>query len=261
VLIVQRLLFTPLPPTQNNAPALELVPRRLFSAAGNETSDLGGELARTLRRIVVGAAVALLAVAALVLPQQASASAEATAAEPEVLKKTFTMKMPGSGTAIVPVPDGDGASTAADPPGGPCYYGVQLDITAWYVEGILSWTDNYFNGQIDCLTTGPDQNMTRLTSIAKLYHFADLKAEDVSECWHVFSSDPPCFQVFNWGFYQCWGQLNCTGDWRAGYHQSILLPPDWGWEQPTDPRCSRTNSNRELVCIGTNDPLYVPPTY
>jgi hypothetical protein len=214
-------------------------------------------LDRKRRRIVFGAAAALLAVVSMILPQQASA--QSGAAEPKMVKKSFTIEVPTGGTQILPANAGN--SVNAGPPGGPCYYGnISGNIEAWYLEGILEHTDTFFNASIECQTTDPTQNMTRLTSIAKLYHYRDLKAEDVSECVHVLVTDPSCTAVYNWGYYQCWGQLNCAGEWSAADNQALVLPPGWVWGPPTDPACSLSGGSRELLCIEQTGTAIVSPT-
>lgn len=209
------------------------------------------------KRILFGAVSVLLVVASVLLPQHAWAATPV--GTEEMVKKTVSVEVMSEGMKISPT-GGSARSVNADPPGGGCYYGpIKLKIDMWYAQGILVYTDNFFTSSIVCMSTDVGQNMTRLTDVAKLYHFGGLQAEDTSQCMHVFSSDPPCTAVYTWGYYQCWGQLNCSGNWSAARFDSLLLPPGWIWNTPTDPRCSLVNKDRELVCTGETGAINVPP--
>jgi hypothetical protein len=148
-----------------------------------------------------------------------------------------------------------------DPPLGGCdYYSNAVlhgEITATYVNHVLTTTETDYFAGIQCFTTAPGQSMGALVVQGSLW--IGVKVVDKSQ--EKACANPPniCNLVSTVGDHICAGQANCAGNYWVGSIADMILPEGWVWT--TVPSGCNKMTDSFLRCSAVTDTVTIPPTH
>lgn len=141
-----------------------------------------------------------------------------------------------------------------DPPGGGCDpTDVHGNITANYLDHVLTDVEATYFSSILCTTTAAGQSMAALGSQASVY---------LNGTWVDDGTQGTCANcnlVSSSGSWACAGQANCDGDYWFAALQLLQLPDGWYWSSV--PSECESLSETLLQCVELTNVFTVPSTY